>query len=1205
MEWTDSQKQVIELHNRDLLVSAAAGSGKTAVLVERIISMVTREDHPVDIDRILVVTFTRAAAKEMKERIYEAIRKALEEHPDNAHLIRQSTLIHNAWISTIDSFCSTLVRQHFGEIDLDPEYRMADPGELELLISQTWDEVLEANYEAGEEAFLRLVNSYTVGDRDTQLVEYLRKLYTMSQAYPWPSEWLDGLLEPYRVTSTRELLEAPWMQQVWQDLRNQLMDIQQTAQQLLLDLQHLAGAEGHPYEDAIRSDLQWIGCLLEATDYPSILEIAKGWPKFADLSRKKFPWNDEEEKKSYQNRRKEVKDRLTQLQGTYLTKSLTDVVEEMQDLFGIVSEMVRLVKEFDEAFYSKKRKLGLMDFSDMEHFALDILVDRTTHELRPVAKEMAAFFEEVMVDEYQDSNYLQETILHAVSKESLGSNNYFMVGDVKQSIYRFRQAEPKIFNDKYTAFSKEASTHQRIDLDANFRSRGNIIETVNDVFRYIMQPDMGGVAYDEDATLKLGATFYPPSSADLRTEFLVVQKDDPVFADEHIQADEAEWVKIALRINELIASGMEVYDKKTGGMRPLTYGDVAVLRRGLSGGVGERMMEVFDSYRIPSHLESSTGYFNTLEVEVVLSFLRILDNPRQEVPLVAILRSPIVGCSDEDLSKIRLEYPEGSFAEAVFAYGEEHEEDTRIQKFLALYEKMRALTTDTSIHRIIQILYLETGYDEYVSALPGGAVRKANLEKLVDLAVTYENSSFHGLFHFVNYIEKLKKYQVDFGEADLTGEEDNAVRIMTIHKSKGLEFPVVILSGATKGFNKSDYSGEVLLHANLGVGLYRIDPLRRIKSDTLYRDYLSGQIQVDLLGEELRVLYVALTRAREKLIISGSMSGKDFDDLTQKAIGYGESFEERRKAGCYLKWMMPAILHNPGKYQLEAVEGSHLVLGVVAEEVSSEMTREGLMEQLSQVKEEDIHALQEGFSFTYGYPRHSGYKNKYSVSELKHLAIEGAMADGLLPEHEDGESKVLFGTEEKKKIRPAFLSGEAADAVYVGALRGTAMHRYMECFDFVRPNAAETYEEQLEEMIAAGKVTKEQEALLRDRQLRTFLHSDVAGRMMTAATQGNLYKERAFVMGDTPEHFLDGAESSDSGEMILVQGIIDVFFKEEDGIVLLDYKTDRVDSAEELVLRYRRQMELYGDAIWRTQGMPVKEMYLYSFALGETILVES
>jgi ATP-dependent helicase/nuclease subunit A len=303
MEWTDSQKQVIELHNRDLLVSAAAGSGKTAVLVERIISMVTREDHPVDIDRILVVTFTRAAAKEMKERIYEAIRKALEEHPNNAHLIRQSTLIHNAWISTIDSFCSTLVRQHFGEIDLDPEYRMADPGELELLVSQTWDEVLEANYEAGEEAFLRLVNSYTVGDRDTQLVEYLRKLYTMSQAYPWPSEWLDGLLEPYRVTSTQELLEAPWMQQVWQELTNQLMDIQQTATQLLLDLQHLAGAEGHPYEDAIRSDLQWIGCLLEATDYPSILEIAKGWPKFAELSRKKFPWNDEEEKKSYQNRR--------------------------------------------------------------------------------------------------------------------------------------------------------------------------------------------------------------------------------------------------------------------------------------------------------------------------------------------------------------------------------------------------------------------------------------------------------------------------------------------------------------------------------------------------------------------------------------------------------------------------------------------------------------------------------------------------------------------------------------------------------------------------------------------------------------------------------------------------------------------------------------------------------------------------------------
>lgn len=1026
----------------------------------------------------------------------------------------------------------------------------------------------------------------------------------MSQAYPWPTEWLDSLLEPYQVRTTEELLAAPWMQQVWQEIRGQLEDIQKTAETLLLDLQQLAGAEGHPYEEAVQSDLRWIGCLLEATDYPAMLEVAAGWPKFADLSRKKFPWADDEEKKSYQNRRKEVKDRLLDLQATYLTKSLDDIVEEMQDLSGIVAEMIRLVKSFDQAFAARKRKLGLMDFSDMEHFALDILVDRTTHEIRPVAKEMARFFEEVMVDEYQDSNYLQETILHAVSKESLGSNNYFMVGDVKQSIYRFRQAEPKIFNDKYAAFTKEESSHQRIDLDQNFRSRGNIIETVNDVFRYIMLPDMGGVAYDDDATLKLGAK-YPDSNADLRTEFLMVQKDDPVFADENIQADEAEWVKIALRINELIASGIQIYDKKMDGMRPLTYGDIAVLRRGLSGGVGERMMEVFESYRIPSHLESSTGYFNTLEVEVVLSFLRILDNPRQEVPLVAVLRSPIVGYTDEQLSRIRLEYPECSFTEAVFAYGEAHEEDACLQKFLNLYETMRQKSVDTSIHRMIQLFYLQTGYVEYVSALPGGAVRKANLEKLIDLAVTYENSSFRGLFHFVNYIEKLKKYQVDFGEADLTGEEDNAVRIMTIHKSKGLEFPVVVLSGATKGFNKSDYTGEVLLHANLGIGLHRIDPMRRVKSDTLYQEYLSGQIQLDLLGEELRVLYVALTRAREKLIVTGSMSAKDYEELTLKQVGFGESFQERRKAGCYLKWMMPAILHNPGKYQLEAVEGAHLILGVVAEEVEDAITREQLVSQIAMAKDEDIHALEEGFQFTYGYSRRSGYKNKYSVSELKHLAIEGAMADGLLPEHEDGESKALFGTEEKKKIRPAFLSGEDTDAIYVGALRGTAMHRYMECFDFVRPNAAETYEEQLEEMKAAGKVTAEQEELLRDRQLKSFLHSDIAGRMMSAATLGNLYKERAFVMGDTPEHFLDGSTTSESGEMILVQGIIDVFFKEEDGIVLLDYKTDRVESAEELILRYRRQMELYADAIWRTQGMPVKEMYLYSFALGETILVES
>ncbi|MCR5641133.1 MAG: helicase-exonuclease AddAB subunit AddA [Lachnospiraceae bacterium] len=1204
MEWTKHQQQVIQLHQRDLLVSAAAGSGKTAVLVERIIQMILDEANPVDIDRILVVTFTRAAAKEMKERIFEAIQKAVKAHPDNHHLLRQMTLIHNAQISTIDSFCSSLVRQHFGEIDLDPDYRMADTGELELLMSGVWDEVLEANYEVASTEFLHLVNCYAKRDRDDQLVEAMRHIYLMSQAYPWPSEWLAHLLDPYQVDSLEALEASSWMQQWRTNLAEELGRLQQEAEALLRDLREVAGDDVHPYEDALQGDLRIIDHLSQATTATELVEQIGTMPEFTRLSTKKFEKQDPEEREACKLRRNRIKDGITHLIEAFGGKTSESILLEMQDLRGIVTEMIRLINQFDAAFTAKKRSLGILDFSDIEHCALDILVDATTKELRPVAKELAAYYEEVMVDEYQDSNHLQETILYSISKDCLGAHNYFMVGDVKQSIYRFRQAEPQIFNGKYHAFSPTESEQQRIDLDQNFRSRNNIIETVNDVFRYIMKPDMGGVDYDDAASLKLGAS-YPESTSDLSTEVQIVIKDDPLFAEEELSGEEAEFVFIAQHINAWMQAGMEVYDKKLNAMRPLQYRDVAVLRRGLSGGVGERLVEILDAYRIPAHLESSTGYFNTLEVEVILSFLRILDNPRQEVPLVSVLRSPMVGLCDEDLANIRVEFPKVAFQEAVAAYTEAHPEHAALQKFSRLYEYLRGLTVDTPIHRIIQILYEKSGYLRYVQALPSGATRRANLEKLVDMAISYEATSFQGLFHFVNYIEKLKKYQVDFGEADLVSDEDNAVRVMTIHKSKGLEFPVVILSGATKQFNTSDLKGDVLLHASMGVGLYHIDPLRRVKDTTLYRTLLSDTIALDNLGEELRVLYVALTRAKEKLMITGCMNQKDLESLTLKEVGAGESFYERKTAKCYLEWMLPAILHHPGKYQIQTVESAHLVSGAVAGELMDTILREQLVARSANADSDYVTEITRGFVHTYGHPRQTGCKIKYSVSELKHQAIEEAMADGLLPEHEESESQPMFGTDVIKRVVPAFISGEETDGVYIGALRGTAMHRYMECFDFVRENAGESYEVQLDEMVASGKVTKEQEALLRPGQLVKFLQSDIAGRMMSAAVAGNLYKERAFVMGDTPAHFFANDVGNPSDEqMVLVQGIIDVFFKEEDGIVLLDYKTDRVDSGEELVVRYKRQMELYADAIMRTQGMPVKEMYLYSFALGETLLVE-
>ncbi|MCR4999078.1 MAG: helicase-exonuclease AddAB subunit AddA [Lachnospiraceae bacterium] len=1205
MEWTDAQKQVIQLHHRDLLVSAAAGSGKTAVLVERIIQMVTDEKHPMDIDRILVVTFTRAAAKEMKERIYKAIAKKAEEQPQNHHLARQMTLIHNAQITTIDSFCNSLVRQHFGEIDLDPEYRIADEGEMALLSSQVWDEIMEANYEAQNQSFLHLVNCYASRDRDDALVENLHKIYRVSQAYPWPREWLEGLLSPYEISSEEELLASAWMQELTATIRGALEYQMQAAEVLLADLRACAGADHHPYEDNVLADMAIISHLLEGETYQDIYQQQESMPEFSRLSTKKFERQSEEEKKDFKDRRDAIKKAVLGIVEDYLKKPSAEVFQEMQDVKPVITEMIRLVGLFMDQIDAKKRSLGVWEFADIEHFALDVLVDKATKELRSVAKELASFYEEIMVDEYQDSNHLQESILHSITKESLGAHNYFMVGDVKQSIYRFRQAEPQIFNEKYLRFAPTEASQQRIDLDANFRSRQNIINAVNDVFRYIMKPDMGGVDYDEAASLKYGAgAFYPETTADLTTEIHIIQKDDPDLEENDIAAEEAEYVFIAQRVHELVTSGMEVYDKDANAMRPITYRDIAVLRRGLSHGVGERLVEVLDAYQIPAHLQNSTGYFNSMEVEVVLSFLQILDNPRQDIPMASVLRSPMVGLSDDDLAQIRQAYPDVVFAQGAFAYGEEHREEAHWARFFELYEDLRDRTADTPIHRLIQILYEKSGYLRYVSALPAGETRRGNLLKLVDIAIAYEATSYQGLFHFVNYIQKLKKYEVDYGEADLISEEDNAVRVMTIHKSKGLEFPVVFLSGATKGFNTSDMKGDVLLQNELGIGLSRINPDKRVKEKTLYRNVMANRIQLDTLGEELRVLYVALTRAREKLIITGMLDTSALEKVEQRSVGFGESLEARKAAKGYFDWLAPAILHNPGKYAIHVVDGESLVSGAVVAGCEDAMQLQELLECKAQAQEDYVSDIVAGFQHTYRHPQLRGYKNKYSVSELKHLAIEEALSDGLLPAHNDDEGMPLFGTEQKERIVPSFLSSKETKKEYIGALRGTAMHRYLECFDFVRDGAADSYERQLEEMLASGKVTSDQKELLREGSLVKFLHSDLASRMMTAALQGKLYKERAFVMGDTPGHFLEDIQTDATDSMILVQGIIDVFFKEEDGIVLLDYKTDRVDTAEELVVRYRRQMELYADAIMRTQGMPVKEMYLYSFALGETIYVD-
>nr|MCR5099031.1 UvrD-helicase domain-containing protein [Lachnospiraceae bacterium] len=791
------------------------------------------------------------------------------------------------------------------------------------------------------------------------------------------------------------------------------------------------------------------------------------------------------------------------------------------------------------------------------------------------------YYDEVLIDEYQDSNYLQETILRTISREEKGDNNYFMVGDVKQSIYGFRQARPEIFAGKYESFSLEDSKQQRIDLDKNFRSRREVIDSVNAIFAPLMDRQVGGVDYDDAASLKFGADYLlPVEGQDYRTELLLASKDTTEVDDE--QDFDAEGRMIAARIRELMKSFL-VYDKEIDGHRPLKYSDIVILLRGVKGR-GTELMETLMSFGLPAHVTDESGYFDTIEVDTMLAVLSVLDNPRQDIPLAALMRSPVFSYTDEELAVIRSTDLEIPFYQAVFSY----EGDEKHRRFLGFIDRFRELINDTPIHKLLQMIYDETGYMEYVRALPGGEVRAANLSRLIDMAVDFEKTSFSGCFKFVNYIRQLKKYNQDVGTADLIGEEDDAVRIMTIHKSKGLEFPIVFLAGIKKKFNMSDASGAAVLSPSHGLAPADIEPERRIKAGYLYRSYMSRRITADMLGEEMRILYVALTRAKEKLIITGTYeAGEDTDKYT----GRGISYFDRIRSRCYADFIYPIVFSGHSDIKVVRYDIPQLVFDETENELEKTIGRDDVTELAEACEETPV----ENYDGYHGFEYPKGditFKAKYSVSELKHRSMEGWYEK----DDEPGEFLKDAAKEETSEVNE-------------GALRGTMMHLFMEHFDFTKASEEDVIDSQIKIMIEKGHMDRDQAALLDKKKLSGFLSSKLCGRMSAAAAAGYLFREKPFVMGDDPASLLGEyypGEELPSGEdapTLLVQGIIDAFFVEGEDIVLVDYKTDHVNSAEALVSRYKKQMELYADALSRGFDKNVSQRIIYSFALDSEVVV--
>ncbi len=1218
--WTKEQQQVIDLRGRNILVSAAAGSGKTAVLVERIITMLTKDTDPVSVDQLLIVTFTEAAAAEMKERIRTAIEKKLEEYPENEHLRQQATLIHNARITTIHSFCLSVIRDHFHAIDLDPGFRIGEEGELKLLRQDVLEALLEEQYQLARPEYLDFVAAYGGGRNDKKLIELILKIYEFSRSYPDSQGWLRDCTSAYKAETKEELEESRFVRLIMDHAARCMKE----ADGLLSRGISLCREADGPavYEEALLADKQMLEGLSHADTFKKLNEKMRG------LSWVRLPANrdktvSEEKAARVKAVREEEKELITDLRSQYFYQETEGFLTDLKLCRKNMEILVELVEKFSESFEAEKRKKDMIDFSDMEQYALRILTEKRDGRFVPsiVAKEYQQQFQEIMIDEYQDSNLIQETILTSISTVWEGRFNIFMVGDVKQSIYRFRLSRPELFMEKFDAYETKDSKKQRIDLHRNFRSRKEVLESVNYIFRQIMTRALGGITYDDQASLYAGASFPAPEEAgiNVRTEVLVMDSDMEKVKEELREAGEEKGITevspvsdrelearmIAGRIRELLSNHL-VTDKESGALRPVRYSDIVILTRSVKG-FADVFTEVLNKEGIPACAGTREGYFETQEIGVLLDYLKVLDNEQQDIPLAAVLASSFGGLTGEELAVIKSTYKEEPFFFAVSRYRREGQEEgirKKLDKCLKQMEVFREIVPYTPVHELIRKILADTGYGDFVSAMPGGIQRKANLYMLSEKAKAFETSSYKGLFHFIRYIGQLRKYDVDYGEAAITDEQSDTVRIMTIHKSKGLEFPVVFVAGMGKRFNMQDVRSSVVLHQGMGVGLDAVNLDMRTKSPSLVKKVIQKEEALDSLGEELRVLYVALTRAREKLIITGALPNleKKLDSfqMIREQAEEPLSFGRLSRAVTYWDFILPALMRLtpeiPLDFQVLTLED--VVRGEAAEEAAGRMEK-SVLESWDVEKTYDAAAkemLEKQFGFSYAYKGSLSGKLKFTVSELKKRVHLKEMLE------EDGRFSGDLGelTYEEPEVIPLIPKFLKEEEELSGAPRGTAYHRLMELLDFRKEYTEESLREAIDAFTENRKMTKEMADCIRRKDILDFLESPLGLRMRECAKAGKLKREQPFVMGIGADEVYGEAKG---GETLLVQGIIDVYFEEPDGITVLDYKTDRIKTAEELAEKYHAQLDYYAKAIQRTTGKRVKEKVIYSFTLKEKIRV--
>ena len=1168
VKWTSEQRNAFESRNQNLLLSAAAGSGKTAVLVERIVSLVVNDEIP--INKMLIITFTKAAAGEMKERILESLSSMIESHNEKNEFIRkQISMINNSNISTIHSFCMEIIKRNFHKINIDPSFRILDTSEKELLFIKSVDEVLEQEYEIGKDEFISIVESYTSNRNDEKLYHAIKNFYSFIGSKVNPFNWLEEKTELYNVE------EDNFNNHIWVDAlkKHIVKSLDISLKYLYAAIECCEDTDGPlDYKVAIESDIKMIISLkdeLEKDIYSFFNSFNSiNYLRFKSIGKKeKAEINDNLIKLTKELRDKSKKN-LNKLIENIGFKNLNDQIEDLSKIYPLLKYFVEIIKKVDSEFKNKKLEKNVLDFNDLEHFALELLGDNL------INNEYRKKFDYIFVDEYQDTNIIQEEIVNLIKRE----NNVFLVGDVKQSIYKFRLAEPELFLKKYDSFSmSEKSINRKINLSKNFRTRLEILDGINFIFKNLMKKDFGEIEYNKDAYLYEGIKFEKNENS--KIEINIINADKKNFEEDEIDLElldlkqsEIEAKAVVQRIKKII--GKDTYDKKLGKNRKIEYRDIVILMRATSGW-GPVYEEIFIKEGIPLYYEGGNGYLQTLEIEIFLNLLKIIDNKRNDIALLSVLKSPIGGFSIAEIIRIRIKNPQKSYFESLKKISKTNSElGMRAAEFINIISEYVKIARFMEIDEFIEKLLSETNFLNYVSAMPGGNLRRGNLKLLVQKAKLFSESSITGLFNFIEYIRSMNSINADFDTANVISESENVVRLMSVHKSKGLEFPVVILARGNRQMKSMESKNNFIMHKDYGIGTKYVDYENRVKSNTISRYVINRKIDEENIAEEMRILYVAMTRSVDKLLIFGTFGNnfiKSVNDWSMKG-----SIEYIETSKSYIDWIMRIISGNIEFKQICDISDNEFIpdgndlfsINIInLKDIENEEKKEvdsylKIKNKLENGEFENSKKIDEIFNSSYNINKKM--PTKISVTALNTLKDENV------------EDFKLFNNIPQMQKEPSFIIEKEGLSAFD---YGNTYHYVMEKINLNKIDL-KGIEEQIDKLVKIGYLSDKQKEILNIKSIFDFYDSEIGKRLLSSS---EINREKPFTFKYQND--------------FLVQGIIDLYFEENGEIILIDYKTDKISNSNEklLVNEHKMQVEIYAEALEKLTKKKVNEKYLYFF----------